>query len=81
MACCNIWGTRKLNFGTTIQHFLADLFLILSDIDIFTDDNKLYLFTKNVEHAVESLERASVSQFRWFENNLFKGMPINSIFL
>ena len=28
---------------------------------------------KNVEDVMESLERASVSLFRWFENNLFKG--------
>ena len=28
---------------------------------------------KNVEDVMESLERASVSLFRWFENNLLKG--------
>ena len=62
MACCNIWGTAKLNFGTTILHFLADFVSNTCHIDIaiFADDNKPYLFTKNVEHAVESLERASV---------------------
>ena len=46
MTCCNVWGTTRLNFGTTsIQHFLADLFLIHSDIDIanFVDDNTVYL--------------------------------------
>ena len=55
--------------------FLADLFLIHSDIDIanFADDNTPYLSAKNVEDVIESLERASVSLFRWFENNLFKG--------
>ena len=76
MACCNVWGTARLNFGTTsIQHFLADLFLIHSDIDIanFADDNTPYLSAKNVEDVIESLERASVSLFRWFENNLLKG--------
>ena len=31
------------------------------------------LSAKNVEDFIESLERASVSLFRWFENNLFKG--------
>ena len=55
--------------------FLADLFLIHSDIDIanFADDNTPYLSAKNVEDVIESLERASVSLFRWFENNLLKG--------
>ena len=75
MACC-VWGTARLNFGTTsIQHFLADFFLIHSDIDIanFPDDNTPYLSTKNVEDVIEFLERASVSLFRWFENNLLKG--------
>ena len=60
MACCNIWGTAWLNFGTnSIQHFLADLFL--------------YLSAKNVEDVLEFLEQASVSLFKWFENNLLKG--------
>ena len=56
--------------------FLADLFFIHSDIDIanFADDNNTpYLSTKNVEDVIESLERASVSLFKWFENNLLKG--------
>ena len=58
--------------------FLADLFLIHSDIDIanFADDNTPYLSAENIENiedVIESLERASVSLFRWFENNLFKG--------
>ena len=55
--------------------FLADLFLIHSDIDIanFADDNTPYLSAKNVEDVIESLERASVSLFRWFENNLLEG--------
>ena len=55
--------------------FLADLFLIHSDIDIanFADDNTPYLSAKNVEDVIESLERASVSLFRWFENDLLKG--------
>ena len=54
--------------------FLANLFLIHSDIDIknFTDDNTPYLSAKNVEDVIESLERASVLLFRWFENNLSK---------
>ena len=68
MACCNVWGTTRLNV-------LADLFLIHSDIDIanFSDDNTPYLSAKNVEDAIESLEQASASLFRWFENNILKG--------
>ena len=54
--------------------FLADLFLMHSDFDIanFADDNKPYLSVKNVEDVIASLEWASASLFRWFENNLLK---------
>ena len=43
MVCCNVWGTTRLNFGTTsMQYFLAGLLFLHSDIDIanFADDNK-----------------------------------------
>ena len=55
--------------------FLADFFLIHSDIDIenFADDNTLYLSAENVEDVIGSFEQASVSLLRWFENNLLKG--------
>ena len=55
--------------------FLADLFLIHSDSDVanFADDNMPYLSDRNVEDVIESLERVSVSLFRWFENSLLKG--------
>ena len=55
--------------------FLAEMFLIHSDIDIanFANDNMPYLSAKNVEDVIESLDRASVSLFRWFEYNLLKG--------
>ena len=48
--------------------FLADLFIINSDIDIvnFEDDNTPYLPAKKVEDVIGSLERASISPFRWF---------------
>ena len=55
--------------------FSADLFLIHRDIHIanFADDNTPYLSAENVEEdVIESLERASVSLFRWFENSLFE---------
>ena len=52
--------------------FLADLFLIHSDIDIanFQGDKTSYLSAKN---AIASLERALISLSIWFENNLLKG--------
>ena len=55
--------------------FLADLFFTHSDIDIanLADDNTSYLSAKNVEDVIESLERALVSLFRWFENKHLKG--------
>ena len=70
----SILGPLLFNF------FLADLLLIHSDIDIanFADDNTPYLFAKNV---IESLERASVSLSRWFENNLLKGNADKYYFL
>ena len=45
MAWCNILGTTRLDFGIiSIQHFLTDLPLLRSDIDIvnFADDNTYY---------------------------------------
>ena len=49
--------------------FLADLFLMHSDIDIANFADTPDLSTKNVEEVIESLGRAaSVSLFRWFEN-------------
>ena len=59
MTFCNVWGTVRLNFGTTsIQKFLADLFVLHSDIDIanFADDDMPYLSAKNLEVVIESLE-------------------------
>ena len=76
MACCNVWGTGRLNFGTTSFNIsLADLFLICSHVDIakFEDDNTPYPSAKNGEDNIESLDRASVYLFRWFENSLLKG--------
>ena len=71
MACCNVLGTTRL----LLNIFLADLFLIYSHNDVahFADDNTPYLSAKNVDDVIESLERASVSLFRCFENNVLKG--------
>ena len=73
----------RLKFGTTsIQHFLADLFLIHSDTDIlnFADDNTPYLSAKNA-FVIDSLEQSSVFLFTWFENNLLKGNANTCCFL
>ena len=66
-----------------INIFLAVLFFIHSDTDIasFADDNTPNLSTKIVEAVIESLERDSVSLFRWFENNLLKGKADKCHFL
>ena len=63
--------------------FLADLFFIHSDTEIanFADDNTPYLSAKNVEDVIGPLERASVSLFKWSENNLLKGNADKSNFL
>ena len=59
------------------------MFLIHSDIDIasFADDNTPYLYAKNAEDVIESLEQASVSPSGWFENNLLKGTADKCHFL
>ena len=59
MTYFNVWGTARLNFGTiSIQKFLADLFVLHSDIDIanFADDNMPYLSAKNLEDVIQSLK-------------------------
>ena len=59
MPYCNVWGTARLNFGTTsTQKFLADLFVLHSDIDIANsaDDNMPYPSAKNLEDVIESLK-------------------------
>ena len=66
---------QGLNFETTFtQHFFSRFVFIQSDIDIanFADDNTPYLSAKNQEDVVESLERATVSLFRYFESNLLR---------
>ena len=70
-------GYRKAQFWDHFYStfFLIDLFLIHSNIDIanFSDDNMPYLSAKDLKDVIESLERASVSLFRWSENSLLKG--------
>ena len=55
--------------------FLADLFLVLKDVDIanFADDNTPFTSANNIDDLIDSLEKASSSLFKWFNDNLFKG--------
>ena len=55
--------------------YLADLFLIMDDIDIakYADDNAPYLTADDIDGVIASLENASGTLFKWFSDNLFKG--------
>ena len=57
--------------------FLADLFLVLKDVDItnFADDNTPFTSANNIDDLIDSLGKASSSLFKWFKDNLFKGNP------
>ena len=55
--------------------FLADLFLVLKDVDIanFADDNTPFTSANNIDDFTDSLEKASISLLKWLQHNLFKG--------
>ena len=55
--------------------------MVILILQNFADDNTPYLSAKYVEDVIESLERASVSLFRWSENNLFKSNDAKCHFL
>ena len=57
--------------------FLADLFLVLKDVDIanFADNNTPFASANNIDYLIDSLAKASSSLFKWFKDNLFKGNP------
>ena len=57
--------------------FLADLFLVLKDVDIanFADNNTPFTSANNIDYLIDSLEKVSSSLFKWFKDNLFKGNP------
>ena len=52
--------------------FLADLFFILTDVDIesYEDDNTPYVFADDINGVITSLEKASKALFEQFEKNL-----------
>ena len=54
--------------------FLADLFFILSEIDIanYADDNTSCTSSNDVNGLIKSLEEASKKLFEWFHDNLMK---------
>ena len=57
--------------------FLADLFLVLKDVDIanFADDNTRFASANYTDDLIDSLEKALSSLFKCFKDNLFKGNP------
>ena len=76
----SILGTLSFNI------FLAALFLIHSDIDItnFADDNTPYIFAKNIDAVIESLDPWTELQYLCsdgLKTTFWKLMPINAIFL
>ena len=56
--------------------FLADLFLIVNNMDIanYADDNTPYATVNDINSLIVSLEEASKSLFTWFGNNLIKSI-------
>ena len=60
--------------------FLADLFLVLKDVDIadFADDNTSFTSANNIGDLIDSQEKASSSLFKWFKDSLFKYNPDKS---
>ena len=62
-------------FGSLLFNiFLADLFLVLKDVDMvnFTDDNTPFTSANNNDYLIDSLEKESSSLFKWLKDNLFK---------
>ena len=57
--------------------FLADLFLVLKDVDIanFADDNTPFTSANNIDDLLDPLEKASSSLVKWFKDNLYKDNP------
>ena len=56
--------------------FLADLFLIVNNMDIanYADGNTPYATVNDINSLIVSLEEASKSLFTWFGNNLIKSI-------
>ena len=56
---------------------LADLFLVMKDVDIanFTDNNTPFTSANNIDDLIDSLEKASSRLLKWFSDNLFNSSP------
>ena len=54
--------------------FLIDLFFTVEDIDIasYADDNTPYISAENINEVIHSLEEATNTLFKWFNDNLMK---------
>ena len=50
--------------------FLADLFFVLTDIDIasYADDGTPFMVENNIDNVIASLEQVSYALFNWFKN-------------
>ena len=54
--------------------YLNDLFLLLKDVGIcnFADDNTTYISVESLESVLKLLEKNSMLDICWFENNYIK---------
>ena len=62
-----LWSYARFNIEITIiQNFLANLFFIISYIDIasYADDNSPYIAADNINDLNKSLEEASNALFQ-----------------
>ena len=62
-----LWSCARFNIEITIiQNFLANLFFIISYIDIasYADDNSPYIAADNIDDLNKSLEEASNALFQ-----------------
>ena len=62
-----LWSYARFNIEITIiQNFLANLFFIISYIDIasYADDNSPYIAADNIDDLNKSLEEASNALFQ-----------------
>ena len=86
MASCNVWGIAKLNFCITSIQLFFSRFVSYTYIDILIGILILQILQMAKRHIFllimqKMLQDASVSLFRWFENNPLKGNAAKCNFL
>ena len=86
MASCNVWGITKLNFCITSIQLFFSRFVSYTYIDILIGIVILQILQMAKRHIFlpimqKMLQDASVSLFRWFENNPLKGNAAKCDFL